>query len=213
MLSFFLLDGNLPFTVAIFILVLLGAVELLSLVTGLSLSGVFDDLFSFDTDIDADGATGLTGVAGWLCLNRLPLLIWFVLATSSFAMAGLAANYLAASMTGHLLPRWIAIAVALAGAALGCRYLGSPLARLLPKNESSVISIDSLAGCVGTVTLATASRGKPAEVVVKDDSHQKHYVLAEPDTDDQLVKGTEVVLLRKDGNRWIAARLEDSLSD
>ncbi|MCL1037160.1 YqiJ family protein [Shewanella submarina] len=213
MLGFFLLDGNLPFTVAISIVILLGLIELLSLVTGLSLSGLFDDLLSLDSDIDSDGATGFTGITGWLCLNRLPLLIWFVLASSSFAITGLAVNYLTAAITGGLLPSWLAIPVALIGLLLGCRYLGSSLARLLPKNESSVISIDSLEGAVGTVTLATASRGKPAEVVVKDESQQKHYVLAEPDSDDQLAKGTDVVLLRKDGNIWIAARFENSLSD
>ncbi|MGI2257983.1 YqiJ family protein [Shewanella sp. GXUN23E] len=211
MLDFFFMTANLPFAVAISMVVLLGCIELLSLLTGWGFSNLFDDFFGADVEVDTDVTGGFTGLVGWLCLNRLPLLVWLVMALTLFAIAGFTLNYLTALFLEALFSEWLTIVFALLMAALGCRLLGPGLAAVLPKNETSAVSIDSLAGCVGVVTLATASPGKPAEVMVRDASLQKHYVLVEPELAEEFTRGTQVVLLRKQGNRWLAARLEPHL--
>ncbi|MBT1444425.1 DUF1449 family protein [Shewanella sp. JM162201] len=210
MIAFLLSDANFPFTVVLAVILLLGIIEALSLVTGLSLMGLLKDWDLADVDFDADVAGGgFTGLIGWLCLNRLPLLIWLVLAMTCFVIAGYAVNYLGAMLLGTLLPGWLAILLALVFAALGCRYLGAPLATLLPKNESSAVSVDDFSGCIATVTLGRAVKGNPSEALLRDQYQQKHYVLVEPeDAGSEFPQGTEVVLLRRQGRVWAASRFK-----
>jgi hypothetical protein len=204
--DFLLLSDNLPFSLAIAFVVLLGVVEAISMVLGLSLLGALDELSPIDIDTDFEAsATGITGVVGWLCLDRLPLLIWLVLMLTSFAIAGFSVNYVAMSFYGSL-PQVISVPVALLFSALSCRFLGAKLARLLPKNESSAVSVDDLSGLIGVITMGSARRGFPSEAVVRDHFNQKHYVLVEPESaEGELAKGTQVVLLHRTGNVWSVA--------
>ncbi|WP_372871931.1 OB-fold-containig protein [Shewanella sp.] len=206
MLGFFFSDANLPFSIVLTVILLLGIIEALALVTGLSLMGLLKDLDMADVDADVAGG-GLTGLLGWLCLNRLPLLIWLVLAMTCFVIAGFSLNFLFSGVLGYFLPGWMSVPLALLLAAFGCRYLGSPLAQLLPKNETSAVSIDDLSGCIATITLGRAVKGNPSEALVRDRYKQKHYVLVEPDeVESEFTQGTQVVLLRREGRVWAASK-------
>ncbi len=208
-MEFLLLPSNLPFTSALALVALFGVIELLSMLAGLSLLNLFDDLFAFDADADTEiGATGITGVAGWLCLNRLPLLIWLVLLLTSFSISGFTVTYVTLIIIGTT-SLWMSSALALILSILSCRYLGAGLAKLLPKNETSAVSIDDLAGTVAMITLGRAKKGMPSEAVVEDKFKQKHYVMVEPEeSDNTFEKGTKVVLLQRNNSIWQAARLE-----
>lgn len=208
MLGFLFSDANFPFSIVLTVILLLGIIEALALVTGLSLMGLLKDWDLADVDMDADIAGGgLTGLIGWLCLNRLPLLIWLVLAMTCFVIAGYSLNFLFISLLGQPLVQWMSVPLAIVGAALGCRFLGTPLADMLPKNESSALSIDELSGCVATITLGRAVKGNPSEALVKDQFQQKHYVLVEPETaGDEFIQGTQVVLIRRVGRVWSASQ-------
>lgn len=147
---------------------------------------------------------------GWLCLNRLPLLIWFVLALTSFAVTGYLTNFISLSVAGMLLPQLFTLPIAIVGSAFACRYLGRVLAEHLPKNESTAISLDDLSGYVGTITLGCAMKGMPSEAVVRDKHQQKHYVLVEPEISGvEFASGTQVVLLRREGRVWSATRFDN----
>nr|WP_181006167.1 YqiJ family protein [Shewanella insulae] len=207
-----MLTDNLPYSLAMALVILLGLVEGLSMVFGLSLFGLLDDLspMEMDADVDTD-VSGVTGVAGWLCLDRLPLLIWLVLALTSFAIAGFGINYLAQSFYGHL-PSPLGVSLAILLGALSCRFLGARLANLLPKNESSAVSVDDLSGLVGVVTLGCARKGFPSEAVVKDIYQQKHYVLVEPElAGEAFSQGTSVVLLNRNGQVWSVVQFNDEI--
>lgn len=207
--EFLFAQANLPFLISLSLVFLLGLFEGFSLILGYGLLGGLDDWLSFDVDPDT---SGFTGIAGWLCLDRLPLLIWFVLALVSFALVGYTSNFLAIIFTDQALHQVISLPIALFTTAFSCRYLGAALARVLPKNETSAVSIDSLSGCVGTVTLGCAVKGNPSEALVKDQYQQRHYVLVEPEMPGlEFRKGTQIVLLRRDGSVWTAS-IFDSLS-
>lgn len=211
-MDFLLLTDNLPYSLALAFVILLGLVEGLSMAFGLSLFGLLDDMTPMEMDADVDtGVSGITGVAGWLCLDRLPLLIWLVLALTSFAIAGFAINYLGLTFVTSLSPV-MSIPGALVLTALSCRFLGSRLADLLPKNESSAVSVDELSGLVGVVTLGCARKGFPSEAVVRDIYQQKHYVLVEPElAGEAFSQGTSVVLLHRNGKVWSVVQFNDDL--
>lgn len=211
MWAFLVEQPNLPYTIAFACVLVLGVFEALSLVIGLSMMSALDQWVPADVEYDVDiGGSGLTGIAGWLCLNRLPLLIWFVLALTSFAIAGYLVNYISLMVSATLLPQLFTLPIAVVGSALSCRYLGRVLADLLPKNESTAISLDDLSGYVGTITLGCAIKGMPSEAVVRDKHQQKHYVLVEPETSGiEFASGTQVVLLKREGRVWSATRFDN----
>ncbi len=206
MVSFLLSQENLPYAISLCIVGILGIVESLSLVIGASFLGLLDDWAPNDGGNDVGGVTGL---AGWLCISRLPLLIWFVLALVSFAIAGLSVNYFSLSWFNSLLTQSVSLPISLMLMAVSCHFLGGKLANILPKNESSAVSVEDLNGCVGTLTIGKAVLGNPSEALVKDGYMQKHYVLVEPDKDGvEFLTGTQVVLLKRRGRVWSAAKLE-----
>ncbi|MGI2224108.1 YqiJ family protein [Shewanella frigidimarina] len=210
MQAFLVAQANIPFSIALAIVVILGMFEIIAMIAGLSVFSALDNWFSFDVDTDVDATvsvTGMTGILGWLCLNRLPLLIWFVLALSSFAIAGYVINFGYSQLFGSFLPQIITVPVALVIMFFSSHFIGNGIANILPKNETSAISIDALGGCVGKITQGRAIKGMPTEAVVRDTFGQKHYVLVEPEHDDvEFLPGVDVVLIAHQGKVWTATR-------
>jgi hypothetical protein len=212
MQDFLVAQANVPFSIALGIVVMLGLFEVIAMIVGLSLFSALENWLSLDVDIDVDtsvSATGITGLLGWLCLSRLPLLIWLVLALSSFAITGYMLNFFSLKISAQMLPHIITVPLALLLTLFSSHYLGNAVANLLPKNETSAVSVDSLSGCVGTITQGRAIKNMPTEALVRDAFGQKHYVLVEPeDTGTEFVRGVEVVLLTHKGKIWTAARIQ-----
>lgn len=192
MLEIIAAPANLPFSVALLVMLLIGAVEAL----GLGLSAAHLDLH-----VDADGGDLL----GWLGFGRVPLLMLLVVFLALFGLAGLAIQQFAGPLS-----LWIA-APAAAAAALPLTGLGARgLARIVPQDETTAISLDSLVGRRGTITIGTARRGSPAQARVRDIHGQIHYVMVEPYDDDHAIgEGETVRLDRRDGNIFIAVARPD----
>ncbi len=196
MLEIIAAPANLPFSVALLVMLMIGAVEAL----GLGASAVHLDLHA-----DADGGADLLG---WLGVGTVPLLMLLVVFLALFGLTGLAVQQFAGP-----LPLWIA-APAAAAAALPLTGLGARgLARIMPGDETTAISLDSLVGRRGTITIGTARRGSPAQARVADIHGQVHYVMVEPyDDDHSITQGETVRLDRRDGNIFIAVARADSLA-
>jgi hypothetical protein len=211
MQAFLVAQANVPFSIALAIVVLMGMFELIAMIAGLSIFSALENWLSLDLDADVDtsvSVTGMTGLLGWLCLNRLPLLIWFVLALSSFAIAGYVINFISLQLSAGLLPQLFSVPFALILTCISSHYIGNGIANILPKNETSAVSIDTLVGCVGTITQGRSIKGMPTEALVRDAFEQKHYVLVEPEEAGiAFATGVNVVLLARKGKVWIAAQV------
>lgn len=197
-----LAPNNLPFAVALGLLVLLAAAQVV---------GVADPLGDADADIDldADGEVGLgDSLAGALGLGRLPLLVWLSVLLAAFALIGLSGQQLIAALTGATLPSWAAGGLALVAALPVTGLLARPLARVLPHNETTAVPIDSLVGRRGRVSIGRATVGSPARASVADIHGHTHHVMIVPHEPDlALHEGEEVLLTRRDGNLFQAIRL------
>jgi membrane protein implicated in regulation of membrane protease activity len=185
--------ANLPFSVALLVMLMIGAVEAL----GLGASAVHLDLHA---DLDGGG-----DLLGWLGIGRVPLLMLLVVFLALFGLAGLAIQQFAGP-----LPLWIAVPAA-AAAAVPLTGLGARgLARIMPHDETTAVSLDSLVGRRGTITIGTARRGSPAQARVSDIHGQAHYVMVEPYDDSHSIgEGETVRLDRRDGNIFIAVGRTD----
>lgn len=183
---------NLPFGVALCLMVLIGLVEAL----GLGLGAAHLDL---DTDLHADG-----DFLGWLGFGRVPLLILLVIFLALFALIGFGLQQLAGTLFGAPLSPWLAgpAAAILTLPLLGATARGA--ARVMPGDETSAVHRDSLLGKRATVTVGTARVGSPARARVHDQHGQQHFVMVEPTDERTLVpEGQSLLLVRREGDIFI----------
>jgi membrane protein implicated in regulation of membrane protease activity len=183
MLEFIIAPENLPFSVAFLVMLLIGIVEAVGLGAG---------AVHLDVHADADGGDLL----GWLGVGRVPLLMLLVVFLAVFGLLGISIQQIVGPLS-----LWIA-APAAAVAAVPLTGIGARgLARVMPQDETTAVSLDSLVGKRGTITVGTARAGSPAQARVRDSFGQPHYVMVEPhDAAHPIAEGETVLLIRRDGN-------------
>ena len=204
-----LADYNAPFAGALILMVILALVQVLGLA----------DSFGADADVDLeadiDGDTALSpgladGLFSLIGLGRVPLTIWLALFLLLFAGFGIGIQQLAAGILGAPFDPWLAGVLAGIAALPVTGALARPLGRLLPHDESSAVTIDTLVGRRARITDGVARSGSPARARVSDVHGHAHHVMVEPHDDDtELLAGDEVLLVRREGNVFYAAALAD----
>ena len=201
---------NLPFAIAMGLMVLLALVQVL----GLGDWGVGADL-DVDPDIGADADASLQpgmveGLLTLLGVGRVPLTIWLALFLLMFAGIGLSVQELATSLTGAPLYSWLAALIAGAAAVPVTGMLARPLGAVLPKDHTTAVSTASLIGRRATITDGVARTGSPARARVRDIHGQAHYVMVEPHEETSaLHAGDEVLLVRREKDQFYATALAE----
>jgi hypothetical protein len=212
---------NIPFTVALAVMLVIAVVEGVGALFGVGLSGLFDS-FTPEVevpDIDLDVSQGpppvFTRVLGWLRVGEVPVLMLLIVFLTVFSIAGLAVQSAARGMLGGFLPAWVAVAPAALVALPAVRFLASGLASILPGDETDAVAEATFIGRIATIVLGTARVGSPAQARVKDQSGYTHYIMVEPDTaDESFAAGTAVLLTEKNGGLFRAIRnVSDALVD
>lgn len=184
---------NLPFAVALILMVMIGLVEALGLGAGAA---------HLDADLDGPGDT--PDVLGWLGVGRVPLLILLVVLLAWFGILGLALQQVATAMLGAPLPLLLATPLAALAALPVTGLTARGLARIMPQDETTAVSRDHLLGKRATVTVGSAARGSPARASVRDVHGQVHYVMIEPTGDAASIpEGETVLLVRREGDIFI----------
>lgn len=209
MWSFITATENLPFSVALAVMIILGLLEGVGMLLGAGLSGLFDTLlpdFDFDVDTpDVDTPGMLSQFIGWLYVGKLPFLVVLIVLLTWFGISGLVLQTLAQSILGTLLPALFASPVALLVALPITRICTAGLARIMPRDETEAVSADSFVGRVAVITTGIARHGSAAQGRLSDQYGQTHYVMIEPDDNgSEFPTGSEVLLIKKSGNHFIA---------
>lgn len=153
------------------------------------------DLPEAPIETTASPASG--GLFDFLGLRKQPLTIWLAIFLALFAGAGLVLQSGMMALFGHMLPRLVAVPLALIPSLALTRSLSGALARLIPRDETSAISERSLGRKRGVITVGTSRRGSPAQVRITDRYGNTHYAMLEPlSGKDEIPEGTEVLVLR-----------------
>lgn len=183
-----------PFVIAGLVLLILLAVEMLGFFFG-GMSGFLDNLLPdslIDADFEADTSIGLDSdsdislglkALDWLYVGRIPTMILLILFIASFCIAGFVIQQLAFSVLGKFISPWLASLDALVISFPLLKLLAALLYPILPKDESTAISGDSLVGQPVRIVLGYASIGSPAQAKLTDKHGQTHYIMVEPDPD------------------------------
>lgn len=199
MLDFFLAPENLPFSVALLVMLMIGIVEAVGLGAGAA---------QLDIGADADGGDLL----GWLGIGEIPLLILLVVLLALFGMIGLTLQQVVTSLAGVPMAPWNAAALAFLASFPLLGVCARGLARILPRDETSAVGLDSLLGKRAVVTVGIARRGSPARARVRDIYGQTHHVMMEPNGDaDTVAQGESVLLVRREGHIFIGLVEGDAL--
>lgn len=192
--------ANLPFSVALAVVSLLGVLEIVSLLFGGAL-GLFGGAGFDTTDIGGDADIDDMGVFGqlmqWLHVGQIPASVLLILLLLSFGTAGLLLQGALKALTGAMLPALVATVPAFIIALPATRIVGGVLRPLMPRDETEAVSRDSFLGCSAQITLGRARRGAPAEARLRDAHGHSHYVMVEPDRDEEVFNAGKYVVLVK----------------
>lgn len=228
MLNFLFHTDNLPFTIALMVLVILMLIEVVGLLSGLHVSEAVDNMIP-DIGVDGAGIDGPDHLDGegsiegagadapyailraltWLGLGKVPVIIFIGLFLAVFGMIGLAGQFIIMKITGgnFMIPGWIAWAPAMAAAIPPVRLCCSAVGRVFPKVQTTAVSEATFIGRVAIVTQGRARRGSPSQARLRDQHGQVHYLLVEPDQEDETFDtGCEVLLVKRHGAVFQAIR-------
>ncbi len=213
MLEFLLAGANTPFAIAIMLMLIVGFFEGVGAVLGLSFGNLLDSLIpDFDSNpefeiADAGSNNALSRLLGWLKVGKVPILMLLVVFLIAFGCVGYTLNLLVLSLLGFMLPSFLSVPLAFVAALPGTRLGASALHALMPKDESSSISLDELIGREAVITLGQASCTQAAEARVRDQHGATHYILVVAEEGhDSLVAGTPLLLVRRIDNEFVAIK-------
>jgi hypothetical protein len=194
-MNLFTSPETLPFGVAVALIVAIALLEGLGMLVALSPSNVIDDLLPH-----AVPESGLDRVLGWLHLGRVPALVLLLLFLLGYALFGYALQKVAFNLLGGFIPGWVAGLLAVPPGLATVRGLGSLVAHISPRDETSAVSEQSLVGRAGVISGGQARRGLAAQARVRDAFARTHYLMVEPDLDDEVFEeGAQILIVRKAG--------------
>lgn len=194
-MSLFTAPENLPFGIGFALIVAIALIEGLGMLISMSPSNFLDNLLP-----EIDGDTGLDRVLGWLHLGKVPALVLLLLFLSGYTVFGYSLQVVANGLFGGYLPLWLAGLLAVPAGMATVRSLGSLIAHIIPRDETSVISEQSLVGRVGVIVGGGARRGLAGQARVRDSHGRSHYLMVEPDIDGEVFEdGTQVLIVSKAG--------------
>jgi hypothetical protein len=218
-IEWFTAPGSTPFTVALLVMLGLTVVELVSLLTGVSLNDAVDELVVPHADPQgaADAPTGMEmtspdgpSVMGrflaWMYVGTVPVLMIAIVFLTAFGLIGLFAQQIVRALSGAPLPGIVAAPIVGVTCLPVVRACSGALARLLPRDETSAVDAATFVGRTALVTGGEARAGMPAQARLTDQFGTTHYVLVEPeDAEDAFPAGSLVLLLRQTGGGRFSA--------
>lgn len=207
--------ANLPFSVALGVVVALALLEVLTLVLGFALSSVIDSALDLDhgidihADFDHDGvpdAPVVMQALDWFNVGAVPLMILLIIGAAGFGMTGLTIQ----SISGNAFNPWIVCIPAFLGGLAAVKLCGGVAKKFVFREFTEAVSNDSMLGSQATITIGGTQKGHPTQAKLKDKFGQTHYVLVEPLRDlDTFELGATVILVQREGHKYFV--VEDSM--
>lgn len=197
---------NLPFLIAF------GAVGVVALIALTGVGEALEGAGDFDApDGLAAGGFG-EALSALFGLGRVPLMVWLACLLFTFGTIGVIGQGVLAGILGAPLSAPLAAMLA-GGAALPINGLTvRPLAAIMPRDETTAVTLDDLVRRDAQIQIGTARAGSPARARVTDLHGQPHFVMVEPhDTSSELREGDTVLLVRREGQTFFAVHYESPL--
>jgi len=209
MVEFLLEPQNLPFSIALAVLLIISIIEILGTLFGMGLSHLFEMVIpSIDITSGLDAKEALFGrIFSWLRIGKIPVIIVIMLFLICFSLCGFVVQYLLVSLFGYMLSGFIAGIIVLVISIPVVRFIAGGINKIIPEDDSEAVSEDSFVGKIATITLTTTDKNKPAQAVLKDNFGKMHYIMVEPDTDKESFKSNDtVIVVRREEYKFYAIK-------
>jgi len=200
-MDFFFATENLPFAVALLVVLFIAILEGVLVLIGAGFSEFLEGLMP-DLELDADIATpnAVSRLLAWLRVGQVPVLILLIIFLTAFGISGFTLQHLLSGAIGWMLPAFIAAIPAFFVALPVTRLSGGILGKWVIKDETQAINSTDFIGQVVTITLGTSAPGSAAEARFRDKFGTTHYLMVEPDTDEMFAQGQQLLLVRQQGS-------------
>lgn len=191
-----------PYLFAIAFVVLIGAIEIISLLLGNIISGFIE---SHIGDFDGVASGHLNQFFHYLNFGRVPALVVLCLIAGCFGLSGILIQHLSVSVFDSPLPNLLLTPICLLFSGVSTHYLGRLLGRWLPSDETTAITENDFIGEMAIITGQHATAQRPCEGKFKDKFGQMHYVLLQPEEGKEFKKGDKVLIIcRLSASRYLA---------
>ncbi|MBR0940309.1 OB-fold-containig protein [Bradyrhizobium liaoningense] len=197
-----------PFAIAAAMILIVGSIEVVSMLVGASLS----EMLGTNIDFGHPSDNGVINAISWINVGGVPLLIFLLLLLlGAVSITGFLIQDIARMVAGPL-PATLASVGAVAVSIPLVRAASRGIARVIPKDESYAVGLGDLVGRVGEVVIGPLDQGPPGRVSVADIHGNRHFVwaVAAPSSS-PLPQGTMVLLVDRDGTRFVAVKADDEL--
>jgi len=196
-----------PFAIAAAMILIVGSIEVVSMLVGASLS----EMLGTNIDFGHPSDNGVINAISWINVGGVPLLIFLLLLLGAFSITGFLIQDVARMVAGPL-PATIASVGAVLVSVPLVRAASRTMARVIPKDESYAVGLGDLVGRIGEVVIGPLDQGPPGKVSVADIHGNRHFVwaVAAPSSP-PLPQGTMVLLVDRDGTRFVAVQADDEL--
>jgi membrane protein implicated in regulation of membrane protease activity len=196
-----------PFAIAAAMIVIVGSIEIISMLVGASLS----EMLGTNIDFGHPSDNGMINAISWINVGGVPLLIFLLLVLGAFSITGFLIQDIARLVAGPL-PATLASVGAVVVSIPLVRTASRAIARVIPKDESYAVGLGDLVGRVGEVVIGPLDQGPPGRVSVADIHGNRHFVwaVAAPSSP-PLPQGTMVLLVDRVDTRFVAVKAEDEL--
>ena len=179
-------DYNSPYLFAISFVLLIGLLEIISLIFGHFLSGALDAHLEH---YDALTSGNIGQALHYLNIGRIPALIVLCLLAGFFGLFGILLQHGWVTLWQAPLSNLLLAPVSFILAVFAVHYSGKIIAPWLPRDETG----------------HSASAGTPCEGKFTDKFGQTHYVLLEPEAGKEFKKGDKVLIIcRLSATRYLA---------
>lgn len=206
--DFFVAGPNTPFLVAACLVAAIFLIEVVALVLGHSLASQHGDI---DYTLDANGngipdylETGEFNLVGWLNPGHVPSMVFLLLFCGTYSIMGYTGQWVFDGLTGQLAPALLAGPVALAISLPFVRSATRVVERIIPKDESSAVTVESLTGDTGVITAGPITREKFGIARFTDKWGTDHSLMVALEGEETVATGASVVLVGAHPDKAIA---------
>jgi len=207
-----LLSSNQLFTTTLTIVLFIGLLELVLTLMGIGISSFLDNTLdlafdgpSIDGGPDIDMPTlnsdisTFSEIFSWLNKGKVPLLILIIVFLTLFGLTGLLLQNIYASFTGSYMYTLIAAPIAFVISMPLVRYISSFVSKIMPKDDTTVISSKTYVGHIATIVLGTATYTKEAQAKFIDVFNETHYMQVKSHIEGELFsQGDSVFIIQND---------------
>ena len=196
------MDYNEPYLFALTFVLLIGVLELISLIFGHFFSGALDAHFDH---YDSLSSGNIGQALHYLNIGRIPALIVRCLLAGYFGLFGILIQHGWIALWQAPLSNFLLGPLCFILSVFAVHYSGKAIAPWLPQDESTAIAENEYIGCMAIITGHSAVAGTPCEGKFTDKFGQTHYLLLEPEEGKKFKKGDRVLILyRLSATRYLA---------